>query len=83
MGKAAMPTDFPGGSVVKIPPTNSRDTGYSGSIPESGRSSGEGNGNPLHYSYLETPMDRGAWWSIVHGVTKNQMQLRTHICHAN
>ena len=39
-------------------------------IPGSGRSSGEGNGNPLHYSCLETSMDRGAWWAIVHGVTK-------------
>jgi len=58
MGKAAMPIDFPGSSVIKIPPTNTRDTAYSGSIPESGRSLREGNGNPLHYSYLENPMDR-------------------------
>ena len=72
MGKAAMPIDFPGGSVVKILPTNARDTGYSSSIPESGKSPGEGNGNPLHYSYLENPMDRGAWQAIVHGVPKNQ-----------
>ena len=38
-----------------------------GSIPGSGRSSGEGNGNPLHYSCLENPVDRGAWWATVHG----------------
>ena len=40
------------------------------SIPESERSPGEGNGNPLQYSFLENPMDRGAWWSTVHGVAK-------------
>ena len=38
------------------------------SIPESGRSPEEGNGNPLHYSCLENPMDRGTWWATVHGV---------------
>ena len=41
-------------------------------IPGSGRSPGVGHGNPLHYSYLENPMDRGAWWATVHGVTKNR-----------
>ena len=41
-----------------------------GSIPWSGRSPGEGNGNPLQYSCLENPMDRGAWWATVHGVTR-------------
>ena len=41
------------------------------SIPRSGRSPGKGNGNTLHYSYLENPMDRGAWWATVHGVTKS------------
>jgi len=55
----------PGGSVVKNLPANAGDTGDSGSIPESGRSPGEGNGNPLQYSCLENPMDRGAWWAIV------------------
>jgi len=49
---------FPGGSVVKNPPANAVDLG---SIPGSGRSPGEGNGNPLQYSCLENPMDRGAW----------------------
>jgi len=41
-----------------------------------GRTLGEGNGNPLQYSCLENPMDRGAWWSTVHGVAKSQTQLR-------
>ena len=46
-----------------------------GSIPGSGRSPGEGNGNPPQYSCLENPMDGGAWWAIVHGVPKSQTQL--------
>ena len=45
------------------------------SIPGSGRSPGEGNGNPLHYAGLENPMDRGAWRATVHGVTKSQTPL--------
>ena len=44
--------------------------GDMGSIPELGRPSGEGNGNPLQYSCLENPMDRRVWWATVHGVTK-------------
>ena len=58
---------FPGGSVVKNPPANAGDVG---SIPGSGRSPGEGNGNPLQYSCLENPMDRGALQATVHGVTE-------------
>ena len=46
-----------------------------GSIPGSGRSSGEGNDNPLQYSCLENPMDRGAWWAIDHRVAKSRTQL--------
>ena len=46
-----------------------------GSIPGSGRSSGEGNGNPLQYSCLENPMDGGAWQATVHGVAKSWTQL--------
>ena len=46
------------------------------SIPGSGRSPAEGNGNPLQYSCLENPMDRGTWQAIVHGVAKNQTRLR-------
>ena len=44
--------------------------GYLGSIPGSGRYSGEGNGNPLQYPCLESPTDRGAWWATVHGVSR-------------
>ena len=58
--------------MVKNLPAN---TGDAGSIPGSGRSPGEGNGNPLQYSYLENPMDRGAWRATVHGVAKNQTRL--------
>ena len=58
---------FPGGSVGKETTCNSRDPGL---IPESGRSHGEGNGNLLQYSCLGNPVDRGAWWVTVHGVTK-------------
>ena len=51
-------------------------TGDMGSIPGSGRSSGGGgNGNPLQYSFLDNPMDRGAWWATVHGVKKGQTLL--------
>ena len=46
-----------------------------GSIPRWGRSHGEGNGNPLQYSCLENPMDRGAWWATVHRVAKSQTRL--------
>ena len=52
---------FPGGAVVKNSPANAGDARDMGSIPRSGRSSGEGNGNLLQYSSLENPMDRGAW----------------------
>ena len=54
------------------PPASSGDSGL---IPGSGRSPGEGNGNPLQYSCLENAMERGAWWATVHGVTKSQTQL--------
>ena len=49
--------------------------GDPGSIPGSGRSPGEGNGNPLQYSCLENSMDRGTWWAAVHAVTKSRTQL--------
>ena len=61
--------DFPGGSDGKASVYHAGDLG---SIPGSGRSPGEGNGNPLQYSCLENPMDRGAWRATVHGVTKSQ-----------
>ena len=60
--------DFPGGSVVKNPPASAGDARDMTSIPESRKSPGEGNGNPLLYSCLETSMDRGAWWATVHGI---------------
>ena len=52
--------------------------GDAGSIPRSGRSPGEGNGNPLQYSCLGNIIDREAWWSTVQGIAKNQTQLSTH-----
>ena len=61
--------------VVKNPPANAGGIKDTGSIPGSGRSTGGGNGNPLQYSYLENPVDRGAWWATVHGVEKSQTQL--------
>ena len=60
---------FPGDSVVKHSPANAGDTG---SIPGWGRSPRGGHGNPLQYSCLENPMDRGAWRARVHRVTKSQ-----------
>ena len=58
--------------VVKNPPANPGDTGEVGSISRLGRSPGEGNGNPLQYSCLEKPMDRGVWWDTLHGVSRSQ-----------
>ena len=61
---------FPGGSVVKNPPANAGDTGL---IPGLGRFPGGGNGNPLQYSCLGNPMNRGALRAVVHGVTELDM----------
>ena len=58
--------------MVKNLPANVADTG---SIPGLGRSPGEGNGNPLQYSCLGNPIDRGAWWAMDHGVAKSQTRL--------
>ena len=58
---------FPGGSHGKESACNAGDPGL---IPVSGRSPGEGNGNPLQYSCLKNPMDRGAWQATVHGVAR-------------
>ena len=69
------PRGFPGGSVIKNLAVNAGDTGDVSSIPGSGRSPGGGHGNPLQYSCLENPMDRGAWRAIVHRVTKSQTWL--------
>ena len=58
--------------MVKNPPANAGDTGDVGSIPGSGRSPGGRHGNPLQYSCLENPIDRGAWWAMVQRFTKSQ-----------
>ena len=56
--------------MVKNLPANAGHLRDVGSIPGSGRSPGEGHGNPLQYSFMENPMDRGAWWATVPGVAK-------------
>ena len=71
--------------VVNNPPANAGDIRDLGSIPRLGRSPGGGHGNPLQYSCLEKPMDRGAWWATVNEVVKNQTRWkgliqRTYIC---
>ena len=58
--------------MVKNPPASARNARDAGLIPVSRRSPGVGNGNQLQYPGLENPMDRGAWWAIVHGVAKSQ-----------
>ena len=58
--------------LVKNPPANAGDIKEAGLIPGSGRSPGEGNGNPLQYFSLENPMDRGAWQGIVHRVAESR-----------
>ena len=63
---------FPGGLVVKNSPANAGDIRDVGLIPGSGRSPRGGHGNPLHYSCLKNPMDRGAWWAAVHKVTRSR-----------
>ena len=62
--------------VVKSLPANAGGIRDSGSIPGSRKSPGGGHGNPLQHSYLENPMDRGAWGAAVHGVTENQTRLK-------
>ena len=69
---------FPVGSDGKESACNAGDPGL---IPGSGRSSGEGTGSPLQYSCLGNPMDRGAWWAAVHGVTKSRTQLNAYRFH--
>ena len=67
---------FPGGARGKEPVCNAGDARDMGLIPGLGRSSGGGHGNPLHYSCLEDPMDKGAWQATVHRVAKNWTQLK-------
>ena len=64
-GSSTTKAGFSGGSAVKNSPAKARDTGL---IPESGRSPGERYSNPLQYSCLENPVDKGAWWAPVHRV---------------
>ena len=68
---------FPGGSVVRNSPANTGDIRDVNSIPGSGRSPGRGHGNPLQYSCLENPLDRGAWWAPIHGVTESYTTVAT------
>ena len=63
--------------MVKNPPSNAGDIRDAGWIPGSGISPGGGHGSPLQYSYLENPMDRGAWQVTVYRVAKSQTQLKT------
>ena len=65
--------------LVKNLPASAVDIRDVGLIPGSGRSPGEGNSNPPQYSCLENPMDRGAWWAIVRGVTNSRMRLSMHV----
>ena len=62
--------------VVKKLSLNTGDKRDMGWIPGLGRSPGRGHGNPLQYSFLENPVDRGAWWAMVHRITKSQTQPR-------
>ena len=74
--------DFPGDSMIKNPPAN---TGDASLILGSGKSPGGGNGNPLWYFCLENSTNRGPWWAVVHGATKEldmTEQLSTHVCTA-
>ena len=66
--------------VEKNLPASARNPRDMGSIPESGRSAGGGNGTPLQYSCLENPMDRGAWWAAVHRTITSQTRL-SHQAH--
>ena len=70
--------DFPGGSDGKASVYKAGDLGSS---PGLGRYPGEGNGNPLQYYCLENPMDRGAWYATVYGVTKSQIRLSNFTSH--
>ena len=74
--EAVLSTGFPGGSDGEESACNAEDVREVGSILELGRSPGEGNGNPLQYSCLENPIDRGAWRATVHWVAKSQTQLK-------
>ena len=72
-----------GARVVKNPSAKAGDIREVGSMLGWGRSPGEGNGNPLQYSCLENPMERGACWATVHGVTQSQTRLKWLSMHMN
>ena len=72
-----LPGAFPGGAVVKNPPANAGEVRDVGPIPGSGKSPGEGHGNPLQYSCLENPVDRGAWQATVYSVAESDMTEAT------
>ena len=74
---------FPGSASGKELPANAAGIRDLGSIPGSEICPGEGHGNPLQYSCLDNPMDRGAWEATVHGVTKSQTQLKQLSTHTN
>ena len=74
------PWGFQVAQVVKNPPANAGDMRDTGLFPESGRSPGGGHGNPLQYSCLEIPVDRGAWWATVHGEAKSRTCLKPLGC---
>ena len=65
----------PTGTMVKNPPANAGDARDLGSIPGLGKSPGEENGNPLQYSCLGNPMDRGAWWATLHEIMNSWTQM--------
>ena len=69
--------------VVKNPTANAGDIRDTGLVPGLERFPEGGQGNPLQYSCLEDPMDRGAWWVTVHGITKSQTQLKPLSMHTN
>ena len=73
---------FPGGASGKEPPANAGDLRDAGLIPGLRRSPGEGNGNPLQYSCLENPMDRGAWQATVHGIERVGLD-RSNLAHTH
>ena len=74
--------NYPDGLVAKNSPASEGDERDVGSVPELGQSPGGGPGNPLQYSCLENPIDRGAWWATVHRVTKSQTPLKQLSTHA-
>ena len=73
---------FPGDASGKEPACSGWDLRDAGLIPALRRSPGEGHGNPLQYSHLENPMDKGAWWATVHRVAKSWTRLKQLSMHA-